>query len=153
MINVKFMSYKEQACALPLICPLYLPDITKMMKSLMPSLPVFLYCKWPKTALQKLLKWPRLHVTAVSGSIEQVDSLIKEIWKHNYTSSINSLIIQRASRTLVCCPTYTSSSAAMFVGLSVVALWSLMKLWGGWWMIIVFGILNYLPAQWTLKLQ
>ena len=45
------------------------------------------------------LKWPWVQVTAVSGSIEQADSLIREIPKHNYHPSTpsQSIKIQRAS--------------------------------------------------------
>ena len=46
------------------------------------------------TAKTTQLKWPWVQVTAVSGSIEQVGSVIKEIPKHNQ--------LQRASRKLLC---------------------------------------------------
>ena len=63
------------------------------------------------------LKWPQVQVTAVPGFIEQADSLIKEIPKHNLLlSSINPLTIPQSfkelAQTLVCKATNISSYAA-----------------------------------------
>ena len=90
------------------------------------------------------------------------DSLIKEIPKHSYHPSTPKELAEH-----VCIPVhllainqfwteYNSQQVAayelMFVGkdkcLWYVALWSLIRLWGNWWMIIVFG--NFF--NWTIPL-
>ena len=50
----------------------------------------FLIFTTGNTAKNTLLKSPQVQVTAVSGFIEQVGSMIKEIPKHNYHPSTPS---------------------------------------------------------------
>ena len=96
-----------------------------------------------------LVKWPWVNVSAVSGSINRRLKKSK-----TQLSSINPLTIHHASRDTFLLANKYHPSAGNYTVLnwiiamtkyrltywevSVLALWSLMELWGGWWMIIVF---------------